>query len=202
MSALTIYGDRRSGNCLKVLWLAQDLGLDFAWREVDVFAGETRTEAFLSLNPAGQVPLLQFPDGRTLAQSNAILLHLAEVYGSRLLPKDAFQRAKVFEWLFWEQYSHEPCIAVARADLRWRGKTEVDPELAARGRRALSRMEVALLSGDFLVGDCLSLADLALVAYTRLAHEGGFDLGAFPNVRRWIAQVEAELRLEPVAEAA
>lgn len=202
MSAFRIYGDHRSGNCQKVLWLARDLGLDFTWRDVDLFKGETRTEAFLQLNPAGQVPVVEFADGRTLAQSNAILLHLAEVHGSRLLPQDATQRAKVYEWLFWEQYSHEPCIAVARADRLWRGKPEIDPDLEARGRRALGRLEMALLVSDYLVGDSISLADLALVAYTRVAHEGGFDLSAFPNLGHWIGRVESELGLEPVAETA
>jgi len=202
MSGLTIYGDHRSGNCQKVLWLAQDLGLEAIWKDVDVFGGETRTEAFLQLNPAGQVPVVQFADGRTLAQSNAILLHLAEAHGSRLLPKDPAQRAKVYEWLFWEQYSHEPCIAVARADRRWRGKTELDPEMEARGRRALGRLEFALLGSDYLVGDCISLADLSLIAYTRVAHEGGFDLSPFPNLGHWIGRVESELKLDPIEDAA
>lgn len=202
MSALTIYGDHRSGNCQKVLWLAQDLGLDFTWKDIDVFAGETRTEAFLTLNPAGQVPVVQFADGRVLAQSNAILLHLAEAYRSRLLPDDLTLRGKVYEWLFWEQYSHEPCIAVARADRRWRGKSELDPELEARGRRALGRLEMALLTSDYLVGDSVSLADLALIAYTRVAHEGGFDLSGFPNLGHWIGRVESDLGLESIEEAA
>jgi glutathione S-transferase len=202
MTAITIHGDLRSGNCLKVLWLARDLGLDFAWKDVDIFAGETRTEAFLSLNPAGQVPLIQFADGRTLAQSNAILLHLAEAHGSRLLPADPWERGKMFEWLFWEQYSHEPCIAVARAERLFRGKPKLDPDLEARGRRALGRMEMALLAQDYLTGEAITLADLALVAYTRVAHEGGFDLSQFPNLGHWIGRVESELKLDPVAEAA
>lgn len=198
MKRLTIYGDMRSGNCLKVLWLARDLDLAFDWREVDVFSGQTRTPGFLEINPAGQVPAVVFADGRVLAQSNAILLHLAEAHGSRLLPKHSDLRAKVYEWLFWEQYSHEPNIAVARADLRWRGKERVDPELAARGRRALARLEMALYSSDYLVGDCITLADLALIAYTRVAHEGGFDLSEFPNISHWIGRVESELKLDPI----
>ncbi len=202
MNTLTIYGDMRSGNCLKVLWLVRDLGLAYVWREIDVFSGETRSEAFLGLNPAGQVPAVQFEDGRVLAQSNAILLNLAEAHASRLLPKHPDLRAKVYEWLFWEQYSHEPCIAVARADLRWRGKQKLDPDLAARGRRALARLEMQLYTSDFLVGEQISLADLALVAYTRVAHEGGFDLSEFPNISHWIGRVEAELKLEPVEAAA
>lgn len=202
MNTLTIYGDMRSGNCLKVLWLARDLGLGFSWREVDVFSGETRSPTFLEINPAGQVPAVVFGDGRVLAQSNAILLHLAETHASRLLPKHPDLRAKMYEWLFWEQYSHEPAIAVARADLRWRGKQTLDPDLAAKGRRALARLEMQLYSSDFLVGDCVTLADLALVAYTRLAHEGGFDLSEFPNISHWIGRVEAELKLEPIEAAA
>lgn len=202
MNTLTIYGDSRSGNCLKVLWLVRDLGLPHAWREIDAFSGETRSEAFLEINPAGQVPAVVFENSRVLAQSNAILLHLAETHGSRLLPGDPQLRAKVYEWLFWEQYSHEPAIAVARADLRWRGKHQLDSELIARGRRALARLEMQLYSSDFLVGEQITLADLALVAYTRVAHEGGFDLAEFPNISHWIGRVEAELKLDPIEAAA
>ncbi len=195
-----LYGNSESGNCLKVKWTAARLGVAYDWIEVDIFGGETRTEDFLAINPAGQVPVLERGDGRVLAQSNAILMYLAE--GSDLVPEDAFGRAKMLEWLFWEQYSHEPFIAVRRSLLRYRGYSEdqLDPELYARGRRALGVMEMRLLARDFFVDETFSLADIALVAYTRVAHEGGFDLGDFPSVRAWVHRVESLLDL-PHADA-
>jgi glutathione S-transferase len=191
--AIRIYGDAVSGNCLKVKWTAQRLGIPFTWIDVDVVKGETRTVSFLALNPAGQVPLVVLADGRTLAQSGAIILHLAE--GSELIPVDAYQRARMLEWMFWEQYSHETAIAVARFQMKYLGKTraEMDPRLFERGAVALSRMEAGLSGGGFLVGDALTLADIALVAYTRMAHEGGFDLADYPAVQRWVTLVEAAL---------
>ncbi len=200
--SLVIYGDKVSGNCLKVLWTAERIGVAFTWVDVDVVKGETRTEAFLALNPSGQVPCVVFPDGRVLAQSNAIILHLAE--GSDLIPADPYERAKMFEWLFWEQYSHEPAIATRRFRKHYlkQSDEEIDASLLPRGRRALGVMELALLDRDFLLGARLSLADVALVAYTRVAHEGGFDLGEFPQVTHWVGRVERALGLEPVREAA
>lgn len=200
--AMRLYGNSQSGNCLKVKWTAERLGLGVEWVEVDIFAGETRTEQFLSLNPAGQVPVLERADGRTLAQSNAILLHLGE--GSDLVPEDPFDRAKMMEWLFWEQYSHEPNIAVRRSLMKYHGRSadEIDPDLLARGRRALGVMEMRLIARDVFAGDRLSLADIALVAYTRVAHEGGFDLADFPAVRHWVRRTESALGLphaEPVS---
>ena len=188
---LTVHGDVRSGNCLKVKWLLDVLNLDYQWIEVDVTRGETRTPAFLRLNPFGQIPLVVLDDGRPLAQSNAIMLYLAE--GSRLIPTDPFDRAKMFEWLFWEQYSHEPYIAVARFQIAFAGKSaaEVEPRLMERGRAALRRMEQALSVDRWLAGGAdATLADLALVAYTRVAHEGGFDLAPYPAIRDWIARTE------------
>lgn len=187
---LTVHGDIRSGNCLKVKWLLDRLGRDYRWLDIDVTTGVTRSPQFLALNPAGQVPAVVFEDGRTLAQSNAILVHLAE--GTDLIPADAWDRARMFEWLFWEQYSHEPCIAVARFQRAFAGKAadEIEPRLMERGHAALARMEGALTVRDWLAGDAVSLADLALVAYTRVAPEGGFALEGYPAVRRWIARVE------------
>ena len=192
---LTIYGDSISGNCLKVRWTAERLGLPFRWVETSVLAGETRNPGFLAQNPAGQVPLAVLEDGRPLAQSNAICLHLAE--GSALVPADAYDRARMLEWLFWEQYSHEPSIAVARFQLAYlhRPRETLDPRLWERGEAALARMDDALAAGGFLVGGRLTVADIALVAYTRVAHEGGFDLARHPRVRAWVARVEAELGL-------
>lgn len=188
---LTVYGDIRSGNCLKVKWLLEWLGRDYHWVETDVTTGVTRSQQFLALNPAGQTPTIVLEDGRPLAQSNAILVHMAE--GTALLPTDPFDRAKMFEWLFWEQYSHEPCIAVVRFQRAIAGRAagEIDPRLIEKGYAALARMEAGLAGRDWLVGEAVSLADLALVAYTRVAHEGDFDLTAYPNVRTWVGKVEA-----------
>jgi glutathione S-transferase len=193
---LQIYGDRVSGNCLKVKWTAQKLGIAYRWIQTDVRKAETRTPEFLALNPAGQVPLVVLEDGRPLAQSNAIILHLAE--GSALIPADAYERARMLEWMFWEQYSHEPYIAVVRFHRSLMGKpaSEIDPKLMERGHRALARMEQQLIQTPFLVGEALSLADVALVAYTRVAHEGDFDLGRYPAVEAWVARVEAALGIE------
>ena len=197
MSKITLYGASSSGNCLKTRWIADLMGVDYDWREMDVFAGDTRTEDFLALNPAGQVPCMVREDGRVLAQSNAIMLYLAE--GSSLIPEDTFDRAKMMEWMFWEQYSHEPAIAVRRAQLKFMNipEAEIDPMLMQKGRRALGVMELRLMARDFIVGERMTLADVALVAYTRVAHEGGFDLADFPAVRSWVHRVERELGLEP-----
>lgn len=188
---LTVYGDIRSGNCLKVKWLLDRLGHDYRWIETDVTSGVTRAPEFLALNPAGQTPTAVLDDGRPLAQSNAILLHFAE--GTELIPSDAYDRARMFEWLFWEQYSHEPCIAVVRFQRVLAGKRadEIDPRLVDKGHAALARMETALAGRDWLAGTAPSLADLALVAYTRVAPEGGFELERYPAVVAWIGRVEA-----------
>jgi glutathione S-transferase len=190
---LRIYGDSISGNCLKARWTADFLGVAYEWIETGVLSGETRTPGFLALNPAGQVPVAVLADGRPLAQSNAIILHLAE--GSALIPKDPYQRARMLEWMFWEQYSHEPYIAVARFQVRYLGKpaSEVETRIVERGYGALQRLEDGLASSAFLAGEQASLADVALVAYTRVAGEGGFDLSPYPRVRGWIGRVEAEL---------
>jgi glutathione S-transferase len=192
---MRIYGDRISGNCLKVKWTADYLGRPYEWVDVDVLQSATRTPEFLALNPAGQVPTVVLDDGRPLAQSNAIILHLAE--GSELIPADAYQRARMLEWMFWEQYSHEPYVAVARFHVVYMGKDPKDLEerLVTRGRAALKLMDEALAKSPFLVGEALSLADVALVAYTRMADQGGFELGQYPHVKAWIGRVEDGLRI-------
>ncbi len=198
---IRILGDSISGNCLKVKWVAERLGIAHEWIEIDILKGETHTDDFLALNPFGQVPVVQFEDGRTLSQSNAIILHFAE--GSDLVPEDAFERAKMLEWMFWEQYSHEPTVAVRRFQKHYLKKSddEIDADLMAKGRRALGRMEMALISSDFIAaGDALTLADISLLAYTRMAHEGGFDLGEFPAVHAWVARCELELGLPHLHE--
>jgi len=196
---ITIYGDPISGNCLKVKWTAERLGIPFTWIDVDVTKAQTRTAEFLAINPAGQVPTVVLADGRPLAQSNAIIVHLAE--GSPLIPTDPYERARMFEWLFWEQYSHEPYIAVARFQVKYLGKSvaELEPKIVERGVAALKRLDEALSGADFLVGGSLSLADIALVAYTRMAHDGGFELSHYPVVKAWIARVEAALPIEEAA---
>ena len=192
---MKIYGDSISGNCLKVKWVADHLGLTYDWIETDIMQGGSRTVAFLAINPAGQVPVVALVDGRSLAQSNAIILHLAE--GSDLIPEDAFDRAKMFEWMFWEQYSHEPYVAVARFQMAYLGRvaSELDPKIVERGRAALRRLDEATSTGPFLVGSAPSLADIALVAYSRVAHEGGFDLSVYPHLRAWIGRVEAVFKI-------
>jgi glutathione S-transferase len=142
--------------------------------------------------------VVELDDGRTLAQSNAIIRYLAR--GSDLIPADAFAAAKMDEWLFWEQYSHEPYIAVCRFHMRFLGKapSELEPDRVQRGYAALDRMEQHFAGARFLVGDALSLADVALLAYTRLAHEGGFDLSRYASLRRWIKDAEAQLSLPPL----
>jgi glutathione S-transferase len=190
---MKIYGDSISGNCLKVRWVADRLGLSYDWIETDIMVGSSRTPQFLAVNPAGQVPAVILDDGRPLAQSNAIILHLAE--GSDLIPADAYDRARMLEWMFWEQYSHEPYVAVARFQVRYQGKpaAELEPRLVERGKAALQRLEDGLAQTPFLVGPAPTLADVALVAYTRVAHEGGFDLAGYPRVKAWVARVEEAL---------
>lgn len=190
---MRIYGDSISGNCLKVKWVAEHLRLPFEWIETSVLTGETRTPTFLAMNPAGQVPLIVLEDGRPLSQSNAIILYLAE--GSALIPGDAFARAKMLEWMFWEQYSHEPYVAVARFQMLYLGKPreELEQRLVERGAQALARLETQLKQTPFLVGEQVTLADVALVAYTRVAHEGGFDLALYPAVKAWVGRTEAAL---------
>jgi glutathione S-transferase len=192
---MKIYGDSKSGNCLKVSWTADFLGRSYEWIETDIMQGESRTPAFLAMNPAGQVPAVILDDGRALAQSNAIILHLAE--GSSLIPADAYDRARMLEWLFWEQYSHEPYVAVARFQVRYLGKPaeELEARLVERGGAALARMELALKESSFLVGDSVTLADVALVAYTRVSHEGGFSLDLYPAVKAWVGRVEKALNI-------
>jgi len=195
---MKIYGDSNSGNCLKVKWVCDALALPYDWIDVDTLKGETRTARFLKLNGAGQVPAVEFDDGRTLAQSNAIIRYLAR--DSYLVPKDAFDAAKMDEWLFWEQYSHEPYVAVCRFHMKYLGRpaSDLDPDKVKRGYAALARMEHQLAATRFLVGDDLTLADVSLLAYTRLAHEGGFHLDGYASLRRWIGEAERSLGLGPV----
>lgn len=194
---MKIYGDKGSGNCLKVKWVCDYLALPYRWIDVDTMKRETRTAPFLKINPAGQVPTVEFDDARTLAQSNAIIRYLAR--DTALIPADAFAAAKMDEWLFWEQYSHEPYIAVCRMQIVYLGKSasDLDPDKVKRGYAALARMEHQLAATRYLVGDSVTLADVSLLAYTRVAHEGGFHLDGYAAIRRWIGEAERALNLPP-----
>jgi glutathione S-transferase len=189
---LTLYSQQASGNAYKARLLMAQLGIAFRIVEMNTYDGSTRTPEFLVKNPIGKVPLLEFPDGRRLAESNAILLHLAE--GTRYLPSDAFDRAKTYEWLFFEQYSHEPAIAVRRSILTAPERAHMrTPErlapLLESGNRALAIMERRLSGAKWLVGENYSVADVALYAYTHKGEEGGFDLTRYPGINAWIERV-------------
>ncbi len=195
LEPVKIYGDAGSGNCLKVKWTADWLGLPYSWQAIDTAKGESRTAAYLAKFPLGQVPAVEFEDGRRLAQSNAIIRYLAR--GSALLPADDFLAAKVDEWLFWEQYSHEPYIAVCRHHMVYKGQPREtrEPWRVERGEAALDLLERQLGARTWLVGEDMTIADIALLAYSRVAHEGGFDLASRPKLRAWIARGETQLNL-------
>ena len=198
-ASMTVYGDSISGNCLKVKFVADRLGLPYDWVETSVLNKETRTPEFLAMNPAGQVPVVVFADSGPLAQSNAIVLHLAQ--NTDLIPADPFKRAQMFQWLFWEQYSHETAIAVLRFQKFYLKKSdsEIDPALPGKCARVLTLMNDHLKDRAYFVGEKLSLADIALVAYTRFAHQAGIDLGSYPKVRAWVRRIETDLKLEHLA---
>lgn len=193
MDAVTVYGMKASGNCFKVQLVLEQTGRPYRWVEVNSAAGETRTPEYLAKNPNGKVPLLELADGRVLAESNAILCFLAE--GSPLWPSDSWQRAKALQWMCFEQYSHEPYIAVARFIMGWLSEDSERraelPRLRERGYQALDVMEKQLAGQDFFVDSGYCVADIALYAYTHEAHRGGFDLAAYPAIRAWLVRVEA-----------
>lgn len=189
---LTIYGQIESGNCYKVALLCALTQQPYRWERIDLLAGEARTAAFLAKNPNGKTPVIALDDGRYLWESNAILHYLAQ--GTALWPTDAWQQAKVLQWMFFEQYSHEPYIAVARSIKLFFGLPESRrAEYEAKqvgGHKALAVMEQQLQQTLYLIGDHLSIADIALYAYTHVAHEGGFDLLAYPAIGEWLKRVE------------
>jgi glutathione S-transferase len=194
---MKIYGDLGSGNCLKVKYTADHLGLPYTWVPVDIMKGETRTPEYLARFPLGRIPAVEWDDGRRLAESNAIIRYLAR--GSALLPDDAFTQAKIDELLFWEQYSHEPHVATTRYHIVYlkRSLDQREPWRVERGEAALDIMEGLLVGRQWLVGEAMTLADIALLPYTRLAHEGGFDLASRGAVRAWVARCERALHLGP-----
>ena len=191
-----VYGMSASGNCHKVRMALEALALPYAWTEIDPGRGETRTPEFLAMNPNGKVPVLEIEPGTYLPESNAILWYLAD--GTPLLPAGALPRAQVLQWLFFEQYSHEPYIAVARFLRKFHPDPESQRALAeskmSGGYRALEVMEGRLAQEPYFVGGRYSIADIALYAYTHVADDGGFDLGPSPAVRAWLDRVRAQPR--------
>ena len=189
----TVYGDMLSGNCYKVKLILRFLGREHRWQHIDILAGQTHTPEFLALNPNARIPVLELSEGIHLWESNAILNYLAD--GTHFLPNDRFLRSKVLQWQFFEQYSHEPYIAVARYINKYLGMpAEREAEYVAKrpgGYRALTVMEEALAKNDFFVGEQATIADISLYAYTHVAHEGGFELGRFPAINAWFARIEA-----------
>lgn len=199
---LKIYGDSRSGNCYKIQLLCAEMGIDYDWEEVDILAGDTRTPQFLEMNANGRIPLLALPDGRYLPESNAILYYLAD--GSDFFAGDAYTRAEIMQWLFFEQYSHEPYIATSRFIIKYLGTPEnkqaVLQEKKAGGLAALGIMEQQLTDQTFFTGEYFNIADIALFAYTHVAEEGGFELAGYPNVRAWIERIEKRPNFVPMAK--
>jgi glutathione S-transferase len=192
---MRLYDYFESGNAYKVRLLLTQLGIPFERVPVDILRGETRTPEFLARNPNHRVPVLEWPDGRTLAESNAILLHLAE--GTPFLPDDPWERAQVYQWMFFEQYSHEPYVAVARF-WHFSGQAEAKAaELPAKmegGHHALAVMDGHLRARTFFVGERYTVADIALYAYTHVAEAGGFELAKYPAVEAWLARVAGQAR--------
>jgi len=190
-----------SGNGYKVRLLLSQLGQRYDWTEVDLDAGKTRTPEFLKRNPNGRVPTLELDDGTNLAESNAILWYLAE--GTPFLPTDKIARAQVLQWMFFEQYSHEPYVATPRFIVKHlppdHARRAELPDRLARGRDALAVMETHLEGRQFFVSKRYSIADIALYAYTHVAHEGGHDLAPYPRVNAWLKRVAAQRRYVPLA---
>ena len=191
---MLLYDSPVSGNCYKVRLLLAHLDIPYERHTMDVVDRSNRGDVLGGLNPALRVPTLVLDDGRPLAESGAILWYLGE--GTRFVPEDAYDRAQVLQWMFFEQYDHEPAIAVARFWLAYSGRADefADrlPERTAAGHRALAALERHLDSREYLVGGGVTLADLALYAYTQVAPEGGFDLEPYPAVRSWLERVASE----------
>ena len=183
-----------SGNGYKVRLLLAQLGLDYRWTELDIDAGETREPKFLKRNPNGRIPTLELDDATNLAESNAILWYLAE--GTPFVPGDRLGRAQVLQWMFFEQYSHEPYVATPRYIVKHfspdHARRAELPDRLAKGRAALAVMDQHLSSRGFFVAQRYTIADIALYAYTHVAHEGGHDLAPYPNVRSWLGRVAAQ----------
>ncbi len=185
---MKLYDFLPSGNSYKVRLLLSYLGIGYTHVPIDIMSGETQTPEYLTMNPAGQIPLLQLNDGRTLAESNAILMFLSE--DTPYLPVNAFDRAKAVQWMFWEQYRHEPAIAVARYVSHYAPERKDElPKLQEKGRAALAVMDAHLAKSPWCVGAGPTVADIALYAYTHVADEGGFNLSDYPHVEAWCARM-------------
>ena len=191
---IKVYGMSSSGNCHKVRMVLEALAVPYEWDEIDTRSGRTRSESFLAMNPNGRVPVAEVEPGVFLAESNAIICYLAD--GSKLIPSDRLERARMLQWLFFEQYSHEPYIAVARFLRRLHADPPTQRAVADSkmegGYRALGVMEQTLATAPFLVAGRYTLADIALYAYTHVAPDGGFELDRFPSIQAWLARVEAQ----------
>jgi glutathione S-transferase len=189
-----VFGMSASGNCYKVKLLLQQLKLEYQWQEIDILKGETGTPEFLAMNPNGKVPVLQIGPDQYLAESNAILCYLAD--GTAFWPAERLKKAETLQWMFFEQYSHEPYIAVTRFIQKFLPPDHLRqaelPRLRERGYQALRVLEQHLQSATFFVGGSYSIADIALYAYTHVAAEGGFDLAAFPAIQAWMARVQQQ----------
>ena len=191
---MLLYNSQVSGNCYKVRLLLAHLGIPFEREELSVVDRSNRPDVLGGLNPALRVPTLVLDDGRAIAESGAILWYFGE--GTRFVPEDAYERAQVLQWMFFEQYDHEPAIAVTRFWLTYSGRPEtfadrMDERIAA-GNKALAAMEEHLREREWFVGDPMTLADVALYAYTHVAPEGGYDLGGYPAVLAWIKRIAAQ----------
>jgi len=188
---LTLYEFSSSGNCYKLRLAMAQLGIAFRRIEKDITRGETRTADFLAINPNGRIPVLVTPEGKVLPESNAALWYLARE--SQFMPKDAFQQAQVLQWMFFEQYNHEPNIATSRYWIHVLGEREKYAEALAekqqKGHEALRVMDAHLADHDFFVGESYSIADIALYAYTHVAEQGGFSLKAYPAIGSWLNRV-------------
>jgi glutathione S-transferase len=198
---IRLYDYLPSGNGYKVRLLLMQLAVPFERVELDIIKGETRTPEFLHKFPNGRIPAVEIEDGKLLFESNAIIAYLAE--GSPLMPVDRFQRAQVLQWLFFEQYSHEPYIASVRylmihPDVKDSRRSIIEPLMRPRGYDALGVMEGHLKSREWFVGDRYSIADIALYAYTHVADEGGFDLSSYPAIRAWLERVKSQPRHVPI----
>ncbi|NEQ69807.1 MAG: glutathione S-transferase family protein [Symploca sp. SIO2D2] len=193
---LRLYSFLPSGNCYKARLLLAQLAIPYERIEVNILKGESRTPEFLSKNPNGRIPVLETENGQFLAESNAILFYLSQ--GTEFFPQEPFARAKVMEWLFFEQYSHEPYIATSRYWISILGKENEYREALQQKREpgyaALSVMEQHLTNHQFLVSDRYTIADISLFAYTHVAEEGGFNLASFPAIQAWLQRVQAQPR--------
>ncbi len=190
---MKIYGDIQSGNCYKVKLLMSILSIEHEWIDVDILANETSTQTYLKKNPNGKIPLLELDNGNYISESNAILNYLA--WGTSLLGNSRFEIAKVQQWQFFEQYSHEPYIAVARYIAKYLGlpesrRADYDAKQTG-GHKALKVMEAQLSKTPYLVGDELTVADISLYGYSHVAHEGGFELTTYPAIRQWLQRIQA-----------